>query len=99
MFLALVDFEVLPQDLPAALAALAEESGAIRTMPGNLAFRVFTAADRPGAVSIRHEWTDAGAFSGYLASPAFAASGKVLRPLMTATPRSRRFEANLLETV
>ena len=41
----------------------------------------------------------AASFAAYLSSEAFARSGAVLRPLLTAPPVSRRFRASLLETV
>ena len=38
-------------------------------------------------------------FDAYLASPPFARSGEVLRPMMTGVPLSRRFDASLIESV
>ena len=46
-----------------------------------------------------HEWTDQSAFAAYLASEAFARSNAVLRPLITEGPLSRRFRAELVESV
>jgi quinol monooxygenase YgiN len=46
-----------------------------------------------------HEWDDQESFAGYVESDSFARSGAVLRPMMTGAPVSRRFRAELLETV
>lgn len=61
-------------------------------------FRVYTARDDQETVTVIHEWADEAAFATYLLSDAFARLGAVLRP-MTASALSRRFRADLLETV
>jgi quinol monooxygenase YgiN len=99
MLIAVLDLHTTATDRAAALAQLDSERDEIRAMPGNLDFRVFSARDDEEAVTVIHEWTDASAFAAYLASDAFARSGEVLRPLVTAPPVSRRFDAALLETV
>ena len=68
-------------------------------MPGNLDFRVYAAREDEEAVVVIHEWADEPSFAAYLSSEAFARSGAVLRPLVTVPPVSRRFRAELLETV
>jgi quinol monooxygenase YgiN len=50
-------------------------------------------------VTLVHEWTDQSVFVDYLASEAFARSNAVLRPLITEGPVSRRFHAELVESV
>ena len=50
-------------------------------------------------VAVVHEWEDVSSFMAYQQSESFARSGVVIRPLMTAAPVSRRFAAQLLETV
>jgi quinol monooxygenase YgiN len=99
MFIALLDLHTTAADRAGALAQLDSERDEIRAMPGNLDFRVYAARDDEEAVAVIHEWTDEPSFAAYLASEAFARSGAILRPLMTAPPRSRRFRAALLETV
>ncbi len=99
MFIAILDFDTTAADRPAALAQLDRERDQIRAMPGNLAFRVYAARDADTRITVVHEWADQGSFDGYLASDAFARSGAVLRPVMTGAPVSRRFHAELLETV
>jgi quinol monooxygenase YgiN len=99
MLIALLDLHTAPQDRTAALAQLDRERDEIRAMSGNLDFRVYAARDNDEDVLVVHEWSDEPSFAAYLASPAFARSGAVLRPLMTKPPVSRRFSASLLETV
>lgn len=98
MLIAILDLRTDPADRPAALAQLRNESDEIRAMPGNLDFRVY-AADDEEAVAVIHEWADQDAFAAYLASDAFARSGAAIRPLVTSPPVSRRFVAELVETV
>jgi quinol monooxygenase YgiN len=99
MLIALLDLHTAAADRAAALAQLDRERDEIRAMPGNLDFRVYAARDNDEDVLVVHEWSDEPWFAAYLASPAFARSGAVLRPLMTKPPVSRRFSASLLETV
>ena len=68
-------------------------------MPGNLAFRVYASREDETRITVVHEWDDEESFAGYLTSDAFARSGEVIRPMMTGAPVSRRFRAELLETV
>lgn len=96
MFIAHVDFDVAPQDRPHALAVLRMEVDAVRALPGCRSFAPFEDPALPGRVSVVHEWESAEAFAAYLASDTFAQSTEELRPLMTAPPSSRRFEATLI---
>src|SRR3546814_15545158 len=96
-FIAVLDFSVSASDRLTAVAHLEREGSTIRSMPGCVAFRVFPAQDTDTDVTVLHEWTDRAAFDGYLASDAFARSGEILRPLMTAPPVSRRFHVGLVE--
>jgi quinol monooxygenase YgiN len=68
-------------------------------MPGNLAFRVYASREDETTITIVHEWEDEASFAGYQGSDSFARSGQVLRPMMTGAPVSRRFHAELRETV
>ncbi len=99
MFIAVLDLRTTPTDRPAALAQLDSERDEIRAMPGNLDFRVYAARDDDQAVAVIHEWADEPSFAAYLSSESFARSGAALRPLMSGPPISRRFSADLLETV
>ena len=99
MLIAVLDLRTTPADRSAALAQLDGERDGIRAMPGNLDFRVYADRDDEGAAVVLHEWVDEPSFAAYLSSEAFARSGAVLRPLLTAPPVSRRFRADLLETV
>ncbi len=60
---------------------------------------VYAARDDEEAIVVIHEWADESSFAGYLSSDAFARSDKVIRPLVTEPPVSRRFRATLVETV
>jgi quinol monooxygenase YgiN len=99
MLIAILDFDTTATDRPAALAQLDNEHDEVRAMPGNVAFRVYASRGDDSRVTVVHEWDDEASFAGYLESDCFTRSGDVLRPLMTGTPVSRRFHAELLETV
>jgi len=99
MFIAIVDVYTDPRDRAEALAQLAGERPAVRAMPGCLDFRVFASRDDERQVAIVHEWVDEASFARYIASAEFARSGEVIRPLLVAPPVSRRFQAELVETV
>lgn len=99
MFIAILDFSTSADDRSAALAQLDAERPQIVDMPGCVAFRVYASRITLTDVTVVHEWEHEDAFAGYLASEAFARSSAGLRPLMTAPPLSRRFRADLLQTV
>lgn len=99
MFIAVLDLSTAPADRAAALAQLRSEQPEVRAMPGCIDFRVFASDERDTDVTVLHEWSDEESFASYLESDAFARSGDVLRPLMTSAPTSRRFRAELVETV
>ena len=99
MLIAVLDFDTLATDRAAALAQLDRERDEVRAMPGNVAFRVYASREDASRVTVVHEWDDEVAFGRYLGSDSFARSGAVLRPMMIAPPVSRRFRAELWETV
>jgi quinol monooxygenase YgiN len=99
LFIAIVDFTTAAADRPAALAQLDAEREQVRAMPGSLAFRVYTSREDDTRITIVHEWENETSFDGYLGSDSFARSSEVLRPIVTGAPVSRRFRAELLETV
>jgi len=98
LFIAILDMRTTSADRALALAQLDSERDEIRKMPGNLDFRVYAARDEE-AVAVIHEWVDEPSFAAYLSSDAFARLSAVLRGLVTSPPVSRRFRADLLETV
>jgi quinol monooxygenase YgiN len=99
MLIAILDFSTAATDRPAALAQLDRERDQVRAMPGSVAFRVYASREDETRITVVHEWDDEASFGGYLTSDSFARSGQVLRPIMTEPPVSRRFRAELLETV
>ncbi|WP_172300427.1 putative quinol monooxygenase [Pseudoruegeria sp. HB172150] len=99
MFIALVDFHVAPENRDTALSALQGEATTVRAMPGCRTFRPHCDPDSGTHVGVVHEWDSADAFGAYVASPGFADSGKLLRPMMTQPPSSRRYSAELIEDV
>jgi len=76
-----------------ALATLVAAAPSVRAMPGCHAFLPFADPTVEGGLGLIHEWESADAFASYLASPGFAQLNAALRPLMTAPPLSKRFEA------
>ena len=99
MFIAILDLRTSAADRPRALAQLEAERPLVRSMPGNLAFRVYESREDDRSVTVVHEWSDQSSFVDYLASDAFARSNAILRPLVTEGPVSRRFRAELVESV
>ncbi|WP_345207514.1 putative quinol monooxygenase [Fodinibacter luteus] len=99
MFIAIVDFSTTATDRVRALGQLEGERAQVRSMRGNIAFRVYASREDDRTVTVVHEWADPGSFAAYLASEAFARSNAVLRPMVTDGPVSRRFRAELVESV
>ncbi len=99
MFIAIVDFGTSTGDRDRALEQLQDERPVIRSMPGNVAFRVYASREDDQSITVVHEWVDQSSFVAYLASDAFARSNAVLRPWVTDGPVSRRFRAELVESV
>jgi quinol monooxygenase YgiN len=99
VLIAILDFRTAATDRPAALAQLDGERDQVRAMPGNLAFRVYASRQDDTGITVVHEWDNQESFTGYLGSASFARSGEVLRPMMTGAAVSRRFRAELVETV
>ncbi len=84
MLIAVLDLRTTAADRPAALAQLDGESDEIRAMPGNLDFRVYADRDDDGAVTVLHDGPTSRRSPPTSPPSAFARSGAVLRPLMTA---------------
>jgi quinol monooxygenase YgiN len=99
MLIVILDFSTAAIDREAALAQLDAERDRVRAMPGNLAYRVYASREDRTQITVIHEWDDEASLGDYQRSDSFARSGQVLRPIMTGPPVSRRFHAELLETV
>ena len=99
MLIAHVHFSVAAGERQKALDTLLAETPAVRAMKGCQAFIPFLDATDSESLGVLHEWDCAEDFAAYTSSPGFAEVGKVLRPMMTAAPVSRRFDATLLQTV
>jgi quinol monooxygenase YgiN len=99
MLIAHVYFSVAENDRQKALDTLIAEAPTVRAMAGCLAFMPFVDPTNSEGLGILHEWETDEAFGAYIASPGFAEAGRVLRPMMTGAPISRRFDAKLLQTV
>jgi quinol monooxygenase YgiN len=99
MLIAILDLRTTATDRPAALAQFDAESGEVRAMPGNIAFRVYASREDETQITVVAEWEDEASFADYLGSDSFTRSGQVIRPLLTEAPLSRRFRGELLETV
>ncbi|MFI1094809.1 putative quinol monooxygenase [Streptomyces sp. NPDC020917] len=99
MIIAIVDFATAATDRAAALGHLDAERDRVSAMPGCLAFRVYASREDDGRITIVHEWQDKASWDGYGKSPSFARFSEAIRPLMVGAPVSRRFQAELLETV
>jgi len=93
MRLAHVTFTVAPDAVRTALDTLLDETASVRRMQGCRAFIPFADPTVSGGLGVVHEWDTAEDFAAYLASPGFASVNAVLRPMMTAAPVSRRFDA------
>lgn len=99
MFIAILDLRTSAHDRPAALAQLDAERHLVRALPGCVDFRVFASSERDTDVTVLHEWEDEASFRAYLDSEPFARSGRIVRPLLTEPPLSRRFRSELVESV
>lgn len=97
MIIAIVDFETAPETQAKALDILLTDVASATNITGNLGFRAFSNAQSDTHVGLMHEWETLADFEAYTASDAFKQIGAQLRPMMTAAPVSRRFEAQPLE--
>ncbi len=98
MLIALLDFTVEENNHASALSILSTAAATVVQMTGNIAFRPL--ADPDGiSITLLHEWENRESFEAYLASGSFATLGLKLRPMMTRPPVSRRFDAELIESV
>ena len=91
--------EVPPNAGPELEKRFAHRAHAVDNQPGFLGFQLLRPVKGEDRYFVVTQWEDEESFAAYLGSASFARSGEVLRPLMTGTPVSRRFRADLLETV
>lgn len=94
MLIVIVDFTVAPENMALAQATMAGEAPIVHALPGNLGYSVWVDPDHPGAFRLMHEWSDAGSFDAYKATPTFKTVGGILFPLMIGKPLSRAFDAS-----
>ncbi|GFE64064.1 putative quinol monooxygenase [Litoreibacter roseus] len=99
MLIAHITFKLAPENRSPALEALIAEAEGVCAMAGCQTFIPFLHPTDHTCVGIIHEWDTRESFSAYIASPAFAALGNALRPLMIGPPVSKRFDATLIEGV
>ncbi|MBR0556303.1 antibiotic biosynthesis monooxygenase [Ciceribacter sp. L1K23] len=92
-------FSVDPARRAEALALLVAEAPAIRAMKGCMAFMPFADPTTETGLGVLHEWETDADFTAYTGSEIFAETGRMLRPMMSAAPVSRRFDAELVQTV
>lgn len=98
MLIAHVHFTVAASDREEALSILLNETKSVRNMNGCVTFMPFANANNDTGLSVLHEWVSKEDFSAYASSTEFAKIGNVLRPMMTAPPVSKRFDATPIET-
>jgi quinol monooxygenase YgiN len=99
MFIAHVHFAVAPHDRQVALETLLSAASSVRSMSGCRTFLPFLDGSDPCRLGVLHEWETQEDFAAYSASPGFAATGRVLRSLMSEAPVSRRFQLDLVATL
>lgn len=97
MIMAIVDFDVAPENRTAALDILHSDGAAAAKMRGNKSFRVFTNAGSETHIGLMHEWETMEAFQAYTNSEGFAKVRDGVGPLMTAPPVSKRLKTELVE--
>ena len=99
MLVAHVRFRVAEHDRQKAFDALMANADRTRAMKGCLAFVPFLDPTDGQGIGVLHEWQTGQDFAAYAASAGFAETSAILRPLMTEPPISRRFDAQLIETL
>lgn len=99
MFIAILDLRTAEADRPAVQGRLEAEQPSIQSMPGCVDMRVFPSPRHGTELTVLHEWEDEASFQIYLTSESFQRSGELIRPLLSEPPISRRFTAELVETV
>jgi quinol monooxygenase YgiN len=99
VFIAILDLRTAPADRADVHAHLASARPEVRALPGCIDYRVFSADHDASSLTVLHEWADEAAFAAYLRSDGFARSGATVRPRLTEPPVSRRYRAELVETV
>ncbi|MBL4645220.1 MAG: antibiotic biosynthesis monooxygenase [Rhizobiales bacterium] len=93
-----VHFNVAANERQTALTALLTATVTVRDMDGCQTFIPFIDPTDETRLGVMHEWEAEANFAAYIASDAFKTLGQALRPMMTAPPTTRRFDATLLDT-
>ena len=99
MLIAIVDFHVAPDARQTALAVLVHEIPTVTARADCLTFRPYCDPQSATHVGVLHEWKTETGFAGYLGSAGFKTVGETLSPMMQGPPSSRRYRAQLIETV
>jgi quinol monooxygenase YgiN len=99
MLIAHVYFTVAASERQKALDTLLKEAPTVRAMKGCQTFVPFLDPTNVEGLGVLHEWHCEEDFAAYTSSSGFAEVGQILRPMMTNPPVSRRFDAELIQTV
>jgi len=99
MLIAHLRFSVAPDDRSYALEVFTQGAQSVRAMKGCVAFYPYYDPDDCGTLGVIQEWEREEDFAAYLSSHAFNAFELILRPMMAGAPVSRRFRAELIETI
>lgn len=91
-----VDFQVNPDDRPAAVTCLTEEAPQMCALAGNRGCRVLIDPNAGGAVTLLHQWDEMASLDAYRSGSLFARVSSVLRPMMTGAPSTAVYEVTLI---
>lgn len=97
MLIAHVTFSIAEEDRFEALAILKKEIVSVCKMKGCVTFLPFISLNNKAEIGVIHEWESEEEFSAYLESESFKTIGQLLRPMMTTSPLSKRYNANLIQ--
>lgn len=99
MFIVHLSFPVARENREKVLEEFLTRAATVKAMKGCVAFIPFVDPVNDTSVGVIHEWETEGDFATYTSSASFSDLGKSIRPLMTAAPASKRFNAELLGVV
>lgn len=99
MLIAHLRFTVAPKNRQNALEALIASAPEVRAMKGCIAFVPFVDQTDDTALGVLHEWEAEEDFAAYTSSERFKSFGVAIRPIMTSSPVSRRFSAELIDVI
>lgn len=98
MIIAHILFSVSAENRELAIDTLNRETKTIRAMQGCVTFLPFLDPANSQTVGVLQEWERPEDFEGYIASSSFKTIGKILHPIMTSPPQSKRFDAKRITT-